>query len=71
MLRKPPLIRKPPLLGTFLQKGGGFLVRHFSISPPQVEIFEVFGVLRRGNRVENAFPGRLRAAGAKNFRLRR
>ena len=29
------------------------------------------GVLQSGNRVENVFPGRLRAAGAKNSRLRR
>ena len=63
--KKAPPIRYP------LGKRGGFLIRHFLISPPQAENFGVFDVLRRGNRVENAFPGRLRAAGAKFFRLRR
>ena len=70
-LRKPPLIRKPPPIRYLLGKRGGFLIRHFQTSPPQAENFGVFGVLQRGNRVENAFPGRLRAAGAKIFRLRR
>ena len=51
--------------------GGGFLIRHFLISPPQAENFGVFDVLRRENRVENAFPGGLRPAAANFFPLGR
>ena len=65
-----PYKKAPPFMYP-LEQRGGFLIRHFLISPPQAENFGGFDVLQRENRVENVFPGRLRAAGAKKFRLRR
>ena len=70
--KKAPLIKKPPPPFMYLlEQRGGFLIRHFLLARRRRKFLGVFGVLRRGNRVENAFPGLLGAAGAKNFRLRR
>ena len=68
--KAPPYKKAPPFM-YLLEQRGGFLIRHFHLARRRRKILGFFVVLRRGNRVENAFPGLLRAAGAKIFRLRR